>query len=120
MGTTLKRIIAICLDVELIKIVFTLVIKSLYLLVKSEVICLITLLVLGIYVYINLDCLIGYESIGKKIMRLQIYVNDEKLTDKTILRKRALYTYLTLIFSGPKLILTGKTDADTKYNTEVK
>ena len=47
------------------------------------------LIVVILYILIlNKDSIIGYESIGKKIMRLKIYKVGKRLEDKKMLRKR--------------------------------
>lgn len=79
------------------------------------------LIVVILYILIlNKDSIIGYESIGKKIMRLKIYKDEKRLEDKKILRKRNFLSFWDLPFYIINVLFDNKTEGDIKCNTEVK
>lgn len=80
----------------------------------------IPLLIFGIYIILNKDSLIGYESIGKKIMHLKICQNGERITDKKILVKRNKITFFKLPVCIFWIYINGISDGDEKCGTEVK
>lgn len=69
---------------------------------------------------LNKDGIIGYESIGKKIMKLKIYKDGKRLKDKKILRKRNYLSFWDMPFYVINVLFDNKTEGDTKCNTEVK
>lgn len=73
-----------------------------------------------IFVFPLKDCLFGYESIGKKIMGLRIYVNGERVTDKKILKKRITDGWEGLLFYPIYILKDNKSLGDERMNTEVK
>ena len=88
----LRRLIASYLDIMLIYFILYYPVKLLVNLFENNMILNIIsdiLIVVILYILIlNKDSIIGYESIGKKIMRLKIYKVGKRLEDKKILRKR--------------------------------
>ena len=77
-------------------------------------------LLLFLYFIIIKDTMIGYESIGKKIMGLKIYQNGIQIKDKKILKKRSLANLCDLVFSSINALYgDGKTAGDEKYNTKI-
>ncbi len=80
----------------------------------------ILVLVLIIYLFPHKDCLIGYESIGKKIMGLGIYQNGERVQDKKILVKRFMETVYLFPLYPLTILVLGKSYGDINLNTEVK
>ena len=77
-------------------------------------------LVLIIYLFPHKDCLIGYESIGKKIMGLGIYQNGERVQDKKVLVKRFMETVYLFPLYPLTILVLGKSYGDINLNTEVK
>ena len=88
----LRRLIASYLDIMLIYFILYYPVKLLVNLFENNMILNIIsaiLIVVILYILIlNKDSIIGYESIGKKIMRLKIYKVGKRLEDKKMLRKR--------------------------------
>jgi hypothetical protein len=80
----------------------------------------ILVLVLIIYLFPHKDCLIGYESIGKKIMGLGIYQNGERVQDKKVLVKRFMETVYLFPLYPLTILVLGKSYGDINLNTEVK
>lgn len=66
------------------------------------------------------DCLIGYESIGKKLMRLKIYQNNNRVMDKRVLLERNEATTAGFLLYPFMILIKNKSFGDLKYNTEVK
>lgn len=120
---TIKRIISIIIDILIINFVIYMITRTINIIIKDYTINVILntiFFVLCLYFFLYKDCIWGYESIGKKIMGLKIYQNGERITDKKILVQRIKTTYIYILISGPMLVLTGKIEADMKYNTEVR
>lgn len=119
----MRRIIAGLIDIEIIGIIIDIFAKIAVRLFTSQLVLnllSILLIIFGIYLLLMKDCIFGYESIGKKIMGLKIYQNGYEVKDKKLLFNRNKITLIYSLISLPKLVLLGKTDGDTKYNTEVK
>lgn len=72
------------------------------------------------YLIIKKDCLFGYESIGKKIMFLKIYRNNERVKDKILLANRIKKTACFFVSYPFMIIYNNKSKGDITYNTEVK
>ncbi len=85
-----------------------------------EIIITIVSVVIMVILYINKDCIIGYESLGKKIMNLKIYSNNERVLDKKILSNRIKKTLPTFPLYPLSILCEGKSAGDSKYNTEVR
>lgn len=120
---TIRRFISIIIDFLIMDLIANYIITGpINLIIKDYTINVIinTIVIICLYFFIYKDCIWGYESIGKKLMGLKIYQNRERITDKKLLVQRIKTTYLYALISGPMLFLTGKTEADKKYNTEVK
>ena len=81
-----------------------------------DVICILIFL----YTFFHKDCLIGYESIGKKIMRLKIYQNDVQVHDKNLLLKRVEKTFWSIPIYPFLILINNQTWADKELNTMVK
>ncbi len=77
-------------------------------------------LIFMFYLVPRKDCLFGYVSIGKKIMKLGIYKDDKRVTDKDILRKRTYFTILAFPVNLIYVLKDNKTISDEECNTEVK
>lgn len=120
----LRRLIASYLDIMIISFVIYYPCKLLEILFKNNIVLNIIsaiLIVVILYILIlNKDSIIGYESIGKKIMRLKIYKDEKRLEDKKILRKRNFLSFWDLPFYIINVLFDNKTEGDIKCNTEVK
>ena len=120
----LRRLIASYLDIMLIYFILYYPVKLLVNLFENNMILNIIsaiLIVVILYILIlNKDSIIGYESIGKKIMRLKIYKDEKRLEDKKILRKRNFLSFWDLPFYIINVLFDNKTEGDIKCNTEVK
>lgn len=80
----------------------------------------IVVLVLFFNIFLRKDCIIGYESIGKKIMRLKIYCNNVRVLDKKLLIDRVFYSICNFPIYPFMILIINKSCGDNKYNTEVK
>lgn len=120
----LRRLIASYLDIMIISFVIYYPCKLLEILFKNNIVLNIIsaiLIVVILYILIlNKDGIIGYESIGKKIMRLKIYKDGKRLEDKRILRKRNYLSFWDLPFYVINVLFDNKTEGDIKCNTEIK
>ena len=120
----LRRLIASYLDIMIISFVIYYPCKLLEILFKNNIVLNIIsaiFIVFILYILIlNKDGIIGYESIGKKIMRLKIYKDEKRLEDKKILRKRNFLSFWDLPFYIINVLFDNKTEGDIKCNTEVK
>lgn len=120
----LRRLIASYLDIMIISFVIYYPCKLLEILFKNNIVLNIIsaiLIVVILYILIlNKDGIIGYESIGKKIMRLKIYKDEKRLEEKKILRKRNFLSFWDLPFYIINVLFDNKTEGDIKCNTEVK
>lgn len=120
----LRRLIASYIDIMLIYFILYYPVKLLANLFKNNIvpniISSIFILVILYILILNKDGIIGYESIGKKIMRLKIYKDEKRLEDKKILRKRNYLSFWDLPFYVINVLFDNKTEGDIKCNTEVK
>lgn len=120
----LRRLIASYIDIMLISFIIYYPFKLLEILFKNNMVLNIIsaiLIVVILYILIlNKDGIMGYESIGKKIMRLKIYKDGKRLEDKKILRKRNYLSFWDLPFYVINVLFDNKTEGDIKCNTEVK
>lgn len=120
----LRRLIASYIDIMLISFIIYYPFKLLANLFENNmvlnIISAILILVIFYTLILNKDGIIGYESIGKKIMRLKIYKDGKRLEDKKILRKRNYLSFWDLPFYVINVLFDNKTEGDIKCNTEVK
>ena len=67
------------------------------------------------------DIIFGYESIGKKIVKLKIYdETGNRLTNKKKLFKRVIYTSLLIPFYIFMILINNKSLGDIIMHTSVK
>lgn len=78
------------------------------------------LITISFNLFLRKDCIIGYESIGKKIMRLKIYQNGIRVQDKRLLIDRVFYSLWLSQFYLFMILINNKSRGDLKMNTEVK
>lgn len=77
-------------------------------------------LVLFFNIFLMKDCILGYESIGKKIMFLKIYHNDDVLKDKKILKDRVYFSIWNFPIYPFMILINNKSSGDNKLGTIVK
>lgn len=120
----LRRLTASYIDIMLISFIIYYPFKLLEILFKNNmvlnIISAILILIIFYTLILNKDGIMGYESIGKKIMRLKIYKDGKRLEDKKILRKRNYLSFWDLPFYVINVLFDNKTEGDIKCNTEVK
>ena len=119
----LRRLLALYLDCIIIFIILYFPMYYIYTLFENmfmNIVTSIIAIILMVNLFLRKDCLIGYNSIGKKIVKLKIYQNDKMVNDKKLLIDRILYTVKSPIYSLFYLLLNNKTEGDIKCNTEIK
>ena len=118
----IRRLIAMYID-------FTIIIYLLFML--GELINIINNIYINIFLSLNLfiliyklfiykDCLIGYESIGKKIMKLKIYQDNNLLLNKEILIKRNCKNLKSFIAYIIMVLVDNKSCVDSDLNIYIK
>ena len=119
----LRRLLAIAIDYY---IIFHIIYLPLNYIFKNSTNILVDILsgLLAIILLVNLflrkDCLIGYESVGKKIMRLKIFQNGKTVQNKKILVDRIFYTLWPFMTYPFMVLYNNKSKGDIRCNTEVK
>lgn len=118
----IRRLIAMYID-------FTIIIYLLFML--GELINIINNIYINIFLSLNLfiliyklfiykDCLFGYESIGKKIMKLKIYQDNNLLLNKEILKKRNCKNLKSFIAYTIMVLVDNKSCVDSDLNIYIK
>lgn len=124
MDNKIKRITASIIDFIIAILIGNLPMTLLNVLGNSEklVEILLTFICLTIFLilFIKKDCIIGTESLGKKIMNLKIYLNGNIVTDKKILSNRVLASMFYFPLYPIDILFEGKSKGDAVYHTEVK
>ncbi len=77
-------------------------------------------LVLFFNIFLMKDCIFGYESIGKKMMFLKIYHNEDVLKDKKILKDRVYFSIWNFPIYPFMILINNKSSGDNKFGTIVK
>lgn len=119
----LKRLFAASIDFMIIGYLITIplwIIDKLINGILMDIFIGITGLVTFFNIYIRKDCLIGNNSIGKKITKLKIYQNGNELINKETLIKRNYLTIWSIPFYPFMILYNNKSEGDIKCNTEVK
>lgn len=119
----IRRLLALYLDCIIIFYISYIPMHCIYMFLNNMLINIITsiiAIILIINLFLRKDCLIGYESIGKKIFRLKIYQNNKNVKDKKLLIDRVLYAIKSPLYNLFILLLNNQTEGDIKYSTEVK
>ena len=86
-----------------------------------EIVFTLTALILFANLFLRKDMIFGYESIGKKIMRLKIY--DEggmRIKNKKKLMDRVYYSFYTFPFYLFEILISNKSRGDRIASTVVK
>ncbi len=123
MKLKIKRLIAIIIDILIIKYIIVEPLRMIYQqfnTILANIILTIITLVISLSAFLCKDCLIGYESIGKKIMKIKIYREGKALHNKTVLIKRVIFTIFTCPLYPFMVLYNNKSKGDIKCNTEVK
>lgn len=123
MKVKVRRLLAIYIDGTIIEYIVGIPSKILY--IKFDNICfniILTIidLVIVVLLFLYKDGIFGYESIGKKMTGLKIYKDNDRLTDKEILFRRNLKSFVELPSYIFDVISTNKSAGDNKYYTVVK
>lgn len=124
MGIKIRRLIAVYIDLMII-LFPNYYFFDFWLQFSKNIFFQFFLSIVGFLVYINIflrkDVILGYESIGKKLMCLKIYdENNNRLKDKKILVDRiyhSLWTFNIYIFM---ILINNKSSGDYKMKTTVR
>ena len=124
MGVKIRRLIAVYIDLMII-LFPNYYFFDFWLQFSKNIFFQFFLSIVGFLVYINIflrkDVILGYESIGKKLMCLKIYdENNNRLKDKKILVDRiyhSLWTFNIYIFM---ILINNKSSGDYKMKTTVR
>jgi len=130
MSLKLRRLLATCIDYcviiypisyfsEFLKKTISIVIQNKFI---CDMLIGIIFLVLLFSLFIRKDTLFGYESIGKKIMKLKIYDKEgSRIKDKRLLIDRVFRSCNLYFPLYPFMILfDNKSEGDKKMETRVK
>jgi len=118
----LQRIMALIIDYLLIYNVIYIPYFIITSLIKSnllEILLDIISLIIVLFLFIKKDCIFGYESIGKKIMGLRIYYENEKVKDKKILTDRIIKSICIFPFYPFMILKDNRSQGDIKLNTKI-
>ncbi len=121
----LRRIIAIFIDFHIIFFagyMFASIFEMMpFENILIDIICGLVFLTIFINLFLRKDMIFGYESIGKKIMRLKIY--DEggmRIKNKKKLMDRVYYSFYTFPFYLFEILISNKSRGDRIARTVVK
>ena len=124
MGIKIRRLIAVCIDFVIIFFgsYYFCVFWSLF---SENIFFHFFLSMVGFFLFINIflrkDVILGYESIGKKLMRLKIYdENNNRLKDKKILVDRIYHSRWTFNIYIFMILINNKSSGDYKMKTTVR
>lgn len=126
MGVKIRRLIAIYIDYNITfyicyffgKIISLLISENLFL----EIIFSIISFIIWFNLFLRKDTLFGYESIGKKLMRLKIYdlSNNELVKNKKRLIDRNFYSFWSLPIYAFMILINNQSVGDKEMKTMVK
>ena len=80
----------------------------------------IILVLLFIFLYYRKDCIIGVKSIGKRILKLNIYCHGKIVTDKNFLKNRVRCSFWLFPAYPFHILIDNKSLGDIKFDTEVR
>lgn len=123
MSLKFKRIISVGIDVSLIVLILNPLAIFVEMVCKDERLLLLAkfpILVLAVFSLLKKDSIGKDKSLGKRIMKLEVYLNGAVLKDKDLLLKRNLASLLDLPSTAIGLITDGKSAGDDKYETEIR
>lgn len=122
MFNKIQRLVAILIDYVIILMVADILYSVLVYFNEIKVLEIIFMILYFIVVVCLLvvkDCIFGYTSIGKKILGMKIYQNDEVVTDKKLLLKRNLKTILLFPLYPFMILIKNQSLGDKKTNTKI-
>lgn len=126
MNVKFRRLLASAIDIALLMIVAeieSIIYITILQLDKYYFICCILFYTPLLLILSSKDILFGYESIGKKLLKIHIYDgNGERVTDKKVLFKRVIVSLFNIYVAAyPIMVLMdNKSFGDKKMNTVVK
>lgn len=122
MKLKIKRIIAAVIDFYVIGLALALPLEYINYLINNNIISIIigiAFVLLFIYLYCRKDCILGYESIGKKLLGLNIYSKNIRITDKSLLKNRVKSTFELFPLYPINILIDNVSIGDKKYDTEI-
>lgn len=122
MKLKIKRIFAAVIDFYIIGLALALPLEIINYLIGIDIISIIigiAFVLLFIYLYCRKDCIFGYESIGKKLLGLNIYSKNIRITDKVLLKNRVISTFELLPLYPIDILIDNVSIGDKKYDTEI-
>lgn len=122
MNIKIKRLLSVVIDGSIVYFILWLFSLTQYIF-DENIANIIGIIVTMVFIFIIIprkDCIIGYESIGKKIMGLKIYQNGERVKNKKILIKRITEGFFGIPFYPIYILIDNKSLGDQKMNTVVK
>src|SRR5699024_5948335 len=119
----IRRLLAVAVDFY---IIFQIIYWPLYCIFKNldnmiaNIFCGLISIILFINLMLRKDCIIGYESIGKKIFKLKIFHNKQAVKNEELLIDRTLITMGSFALYPFMVLYNNKSKGDIKCNTEIK
>lgn len=118
-----RRILAAVIDFYIIGIILVVPLQFIDNYYDNNLVSIIigvTFILLFIFLYCRKDCIFGIKSIGKRILKLNIYYQDKIVTDKNLLKNRVRYSFWTLPIYPFHILIDNKSLGDIKSDTQVK
>lgn len=122
MKLKIRRLIATFIDYAIILFTVSILSQPIFKFIDNNILTIILCIVsvvIVLYLVIHKDLLFKNASIGKKIMKLGIYINNE-IPDKKIIINRNKETLWLIALYVFQVLINNKSSGDIKYNTEVK
>lgn len=122
MKLKIKRIIAAVIDFYIIVLVLALPLEFINSSIDNNIISIIigiAFFFFFIYLYYRKDCIFGYESIGKKLLGLNVYSKNIRITDKILLKNRVKSTFELFPLYPIDILIDNVSIGDKKYDTEI-
>lgn len=126
MGVKIRRLIAIYIDYNITFYICYFLEKIINLLIPENLFLEIIFSIISFIIWFNLflrkDTLFGYESIGKKLMKLKIYdlSNNELVKNKKRLIDRNFYSFWSLLVYAFMILINNQSVGDKEMKTMVK
>ena len=119
----LRRLLALYLDCIIIFGISYFPMYYIYTLFENmfmNIVTSIIAIILMVNLFLRKDCIIGYESIGKKIFKLKIFHNKQPVKNKKLLIDRTFITMGSFALYPFMVLYNNKSKGDIKCNTEIK
>lgn len=123
MTLKIRRILAAVIDFYIIGIVLAVPLQSIDKYYDNNLVSIIIgiiLVLLFIFLYYRKDCIIGVKSIGKRILKLNIYCHGKIVTDKNFLKNRVRCSFWLFPAYPFHILIDNKSLGDIKFDTEVR